>query len=221
MASGLNVPVDMTFLPDGRILVAEHAGLIKLISPAGTTTFLDIRSRVNNFGERGLLGIAVDPLFQQNGFIYAYYVYENDAANPTGLKTSRLSQFVASGNTANPSSETVLLGTVSGSSCSVDSVDCIPSDFRDHHGGTIRFAEDGTIFLSTGDGTPNGAMPHSLRAQNLSSLDGKILHVDRAGRGLSSNPFWTGNASDNRSKVWAYGLRNPFRFGLKPTTNIP
>jgi glucose/arabinose dehydrogenase len=221
VASGLTVPVDMSFLPDGRMLVAEHSGLIKLIGPAGTTTFLDIRSRVNNYGERGLLGIAVDPLFQQNHFVYTYYVHEHDAANPTGPKTARLSQFLTVGDTADPTSETVLLGSVSGDSCANVSADCIPSDFRDHHGGTIRFAANGTIFLSTGDGQPNGVSANTFRSQNLDSLDGKILHVDRAGRGLAANPFWTGTATDNRSKVWAYGLRNPFRFGVKPSNSIP
>ncbi len=223
VASGFDAPTDMAFLPDGRMLVAEHAGLIKLTGPGGTTTtFLDLRSKVNNYGERGLIGIAVDPQFQQNGFVYAYYVYEHDASNPTGPKTARLSRFLTVGDTANPASETVLLGTVPGDSCASVTADCIPSDFRDHHGGTIRFAADDTIFLSTGDGaTVHGVTPNALRSQNLDSLAGKILHVDRAGQGLPGNPFWTGSTADNRSKVWAYGFRNPFRFALRPSSGIP
>ncbi len=222
VASGFVAPTDIAFLPDGRVLVAELSGLVKLSGPGGTTTFLDLRPEVNNYGERGLIGIAVDPQFEQNGFVYAYYVYEHNATDPTGPKTARLSRFLAIDDTADPASETVLLGAVPGDSCAAVTADCIPSDFRDHHGGTIRFAADGTIFLSTGDGaTVHAITPNALRSQNLDSLAGKILHVDRAGQGLSGNPFWTGSATDNRSKVWAYGLRNAFRFALRPSSGIP
>src|SRR5207244_12775597 len=61
----------------------------------------------------------------------------------------------------------------------------------------------------------------ALRGQNLDSLAGKLLHIDRTGNGFPTNPFFNGNASANRSKVWDYGLRNPYRFNLKPTTNVP
>lgn len=60
-----------------------------------------------------------------------------------------------------------------------------------------------------------------MRVQDLDSLAGKILHVTRAGMGVPSNPFWTGDARANRSKVWAYGLRNPFRLALRPVTSVP
>ena len=190
VAAGFNAPVQVAFLPDGRALVAEHAGLVRLVQPNGTkTTFLDLRSRVNNYGERGLIGIALDPDFANRPYLYAYYIFEHDAANPTGPKTGRLARYTVSGDTASLASEVALLGSVGGDSCAVVTSDCIPSDYRDHHGGTIRFAPDGTIFVTTGDGaTVHGITPNALRSQNIDSLAGKLLHVDRDGNGLAAQP---------------------------------
>jgi glucose/arabinose dehydrogenase len=222
----LIVPTDHAYLPDGRVLVAEHRGIVRLLQNGTLSTFLDIRSRVNNFGERGLFGLAVDPAFTptQNNFVYVYYVFEDDPTQPDAPKTARLSRFTVTGGVAGPASEVVLVGSEPSGSCNdlPAGADCIPSDFRDHHGGTIRFASDGSIFLSTGDGATSCCVnDNALRAQDVDSLAGKILRITRTGNGLPSNPFWNGNSDANRSKVWAYGLRNPFRFGLRPGTDRP
>ena len=116
---------------------------------------------------------------------------------------------------ASTSTEQVLLGRATGGSCSErpDVADCIPSD-RDHIGADIVLRDDGTMFVSTGDG--GGPEEQLRRAQDVDSLAGKILRVDRSGRGLPDNPFWDGNPGSNRSKVWALGFRNPFRLSLLP-----
>ena len=79
------------------------------------------------------------------------------------------------------------------------------------------FAPDGTLFVGTGSGGGgNGVEPIMFRAPAIDTLGGKVLHVDRNGRGLPGNPFWNGDPDANRSKIWATGLRNPFRIALLP-----
>ena len=226
VATGLNLPTAFAFLPDGRTLLAQKGGLIRVLKNGNilTTPFLDIRSRVNSDNDCGLIEVTPDPNFASNGFVYVLYCYENDPSNPTGTKTARISRFTASGDVAPASSETPILGKTVGSSCNnfPSGTDCIPADSRSHTGGRIVFAADGTMFVSLGDGGFCTCITdNALRAQNRDSLGGKILHVTASGAGLSSNPFWTGSASANRSKVWAYGLRNPFRFSLRPAPSVP
>jgi glucose/arabinose dehydrogenase/chitodextrinase len=99
--------------------------------------------------------------------------------------------------------------------------DCIPSDENSHTIGTVAFAPDGSLFAGAGDGSDYTTVdPRALRAQMLDSLAGKILRIDPiTGAGLPDNPFYEpGNPHSNRSKVWAYGLRNPFRFTVRPGT---
>src|SRR5262249_25773234 len=83
-------------------------------------------------------------------------------------------------------------------------------------------ASDGSMYATSGDGASFSVVdPLALRAQNLDSLGGKLLHIDTSGNGFTTNPFYNGTVTANRSKVWTYGLRNPYRFGLKPGTNMP
>lgn len=99
--------------------------------------------------------------------------------------------------------------------------DCIPSDENSHTIGTVAFAPDGSLFAGAGDGADYTTVdPRALRAQMLDSLAGKILRIDPiTGAGLPDNPFYQpGSPHSNRSKVWAYGLRNPFRFTIRPGT---
>ena len=105
--------------------------------------------------------------------------------------------------------------------------DCIPVDSLSHAAGTLRFSQDGTsLFVSVGDGTSYGLMdPRTVRVQDLDSLSGKILRIDPlTGNGLADNPFNPVSGADlttNRSRVYSYGLRNPFRFTLHPVTGEP
>ncbi|RPJ85398.1 MAG: hypothetical protein EHM13_01155, partial [Acidobacteria bacterium] len=226
VVGGLTEGLAFAFLPDGRVLIAEKSGLVRVMKAGALlpVPFIDLRNRVNAYWDRGLLGIAADPSFQSNGYVYLYYVYESGANTFTGPKTARLTRVTAQGDTANPATEIVLLGDTTASRCSSlpSGADCIPADSPSHNGGAIRFASDGTLFLSTGDGAEwNIVDDNALRAQDLGSLAGKVLRVTPLGDGLPTNPFWTGNPGANRSKVWAYGFRNPFRFGVRPLNDTP
>jgi glucose/arabinose dehydrogenase len=224
IASDLTLPIGFSRLPDGRVLIAEKAGVVRLLKNGvlQPAPFIDLRTRVNDYWDRGMLGIAADPNFASNGFVYLYYVFENNSADYSGPKTARLTRVTAAGDTASPSTEVVLLGSQSGPSCGgfPAGSDCIPADSPSHNGGSIRFASDGTMYVTTGDGASFNVVDDlALRAQDLGSLAGKVLHITTSGNGISTNPDWTGNAADVRSKVWAYGLRNPFRMSLRPGTN--
>jgi glucose/arabinose dehydrogenase/endonuclease YncB( thermonuclease family) len=226
LATGLVEPTSFAFLPDGRILIAEKRGVVKVLKGGQllATPFLDLQDRVNDYWDRGLLGITADPSFATNGFVYLAYTYEEDPALYDRTKTARLARYTAVGDTASPGSEVVILGKTVGASCNAfpKGTDCLPSDSPSHTVGNARFAPDGTLFVTTGDGAHfNTVDVDALRSQDLDLLGGKVLHVTRDGAGLSTNPYWTGAAGDNRSKVWASGLRNPYRFSLRPGTNVP
>jgi len=207
-------PVGLAFAPDGRLFVWQKPGLVRIVKNGVllSTPFADIREQVNQFGDRGLLGVALDPAFASNGFVYLLYTVEDGGdPNDGGPKTSRLSRITADpGNpdVALPGSEVVIL-------------DGIPSDSSSHSIGTVRFAPDGTVFVGSGDGAEfNFTDVLALRAQDLDSLNGKILRINPDGSAPVDNPFYDGSDT-NRSKVWAYGLRNPFRFSLHPTSGEP
>lgn len=226
VAAGLTNPTAFVALPDGRILIAEKTGVVRVFKNGAVlpTPLIDIRAKVNDYWDRGLLGIAADPDFAVNGYVYLLYVYENDAAQYSGTKTSRLSRFTVVGDVASTSTELVVLGTNVGSDCTPfpAGADCIPAEAFSHLVGSIRFASDKTMYVTTGDAANfNRVEDAALRSQDLDSLAGKMMHVDRTGAGLPGNPFWNGNAAAARSKVWVYGLRNAYRFHLRPNTNMP
>ncbi|MDQ3928568.1 MAG: NPCBM/NEW2 domain-containing protein, partial [Chloroflexota bacterium] len=147
-----------------------------------------------------------------------------------GPKTNRLARYAIQGDVALTTTQKILLGTITGSaaapSCNnyPQGSDCIPADGPSHIGGTIKFAPDGSLFLSTGDASDFTRVDdNALRVQSLDSLAGKLLRIDPAtGLGLPSNPFWNpADPNAARSKVWAYGLRNPFRFNFRPGSSVP
>ena len=226
VASGLTDPTAFAFFPDGRIAIAQKGGVVRLVKNGALlpTPLIDISGRVNDYWDRGLLGIAVDPGFASNPYVYLLYTYENDANEYEGPKTARLGRFTVTGDTASPSSEVVVLGTVVGRSCNdlPYGSDCLPSDGASHSIGNVKFAPDQTLFVTVGDSASFNFVDYAaLRSQNLTSLAGKVLRVTRTGQGVATNPFWTGNANDNRSKVWASGLRNAYRFNLRPGSDVP
>ena len=223
--TGFNFPVAAKFAPDGRIFVVEKNGVVKVIKNGVVLPdpFITLPN-VNDYNDRGLLDIAFDPDFAVNQHVYIFYTYEDNASDYIGTKTARLTRVTADGDVALLGSEVVILGTEVGSSCEnfPSGTDCIPSDSPSHTIGSIRFASDGSMFVSMGDGASFvEADPLALRSQNLDSLAGKILHINKDGTGIPSNPFYTGDPDDNRSKIWAYGFRNPFRFELDPVSGIP
>jgi len=226
IVGGLNQPTAFTRLPDGRLLIAEKAGLVRVLKNGALlgTPFMDLRNSVNDYWDHGLIGIAADKNFASNGFVYLIFTYENDPVDYSGPKTSRMIRVTASGDVASAASAVTILGTMVGSSCKnfPAGSDCLPSDNPSHSAGNIKAAPDGTLWVTHGDGSSfNLVDDDALRSQDLDSLAGKLLHITATGDGLPSNPFWNGDPKANRSKIWAYGMRNPYRFALHPTSGMP
>jgi glucose/arabinose dehydrogenase len=214
LAVGLTAPTAFAFLPDGSALIAEQAGFVKHFANGKLSLepALDLSGEVNALLERGLTSIAVDVDFARNNYVYLLYTYDapGEAQDADGPRLGRLTRFTLRDGRLDPASATVLL-------------DGFESDVPYHAPGSVRAAQDGTLFVSFGDSSsPYEVSDLSLRAQDLDQLQGKIIHITREGKAVPSNPFYDAGQPDSvRSKVWAYGFRNPFRFGLQPSTNIP
>ncbi|HEY7171663.1 MAG TPA: PQQ-dependent sugar dehydrogenase [Vicinamibacterales bacterium] len=188
VANGLSAPTAMEFAPDGRLFVCEQAGTLRVIK-SGTllpTPFLSVPT--TTAGERGLLGIAFDPAFALNGFVYVYYT----ATTPT--VHNRISRFTASGDVAVAGSERILL-------------DLDDLNATNHNGGALNFGPDGKLYAAVGENA-NGA-----NAQTLTNLLGKMLRLNKDGTIPTDNPFYTTASGRNRA-IWALGLRNPFTFAF-------
>ena len=186
VASGLEYPVDFRFLPDGRILVAERTGAIKIIDNGTVLAQPLITLPVNSVLERGLSGIAVDPQFSQNGFIYVAYT--------TAEIHDRLSRLTVVGDTTALSTEKVLFDT--GEEVALY-----------HHGGGLAFGPDGKLYWGKGDNLV------SANGQDLTNVYGKILRINPDGTVPSDNPNL---GVGTNPLIWAYGLRNPFRMSFTP-----
>jgi glucose/arabinose dehydrogenase len=229
VAGGLNIPTVFAFAPDGRIFIGLKDGAISIVKDGALlpVPFYTI-TPVNNYGDRGLLGLTLDPNFATNGYVYAAYTYDNNPADNPGLKTAQVIRLTASGDVAVPASRLVLLGTVTGTPAKPScedwplTADCIPSDEDSHSIGNLKFGPDGMLYVATGDGASFFSVDaRALRAQSIDRLAGKILRVNPVnGQGLADNPFYNGDLSATRSKVWAYGVRNDFRYNFKPGTNV-
>ena len=240
IAAGFSLPTDFAFAPDGRIFVAEKAGRIRVVQNGSVlgAPLLDISSRVNSMFDRGLLGMTLHPDFPSTPYLYVAYTYEPPEASgysQEGSRTARISRFTVSGNSAKPSSELVLVGAggtfdTIGSpdmhdtrpwSCEADDrtpyPDCMPADGMAHTIGMVAFGPDGALYAANGDGVVD--FSGSMRAQTYESLAGKILRIDPGtGNGYTNNPFFDGDVTSNRAKVFVYGMRNPFRFDFHPET---
>ena len=227
LATGMVLPTAMAFAPDGRIFIAQKGGIIRvwkngalLAQPLITLT------DVNSYGDRGLIGIAVDPNFSINHYLYLSYTYENTpGANFAGKKTGHIARITVTGDTSDESTKVILVGKIGGSfatpSCNdfPTTTDCIPSDSASHSVGGVRFGPDGKLYATLGEAANfDYPDPFSKRAQDLDSLAGKMLRINTDGTAPADNPFYNGSSTANRSKIYAYGLRNQFRFNFRPTT---
>jgi glucose/arabinose dehydrogenase len=183
-------PTAMALAPDGRIFVAEKRGRVLVIENGVLQTEAFLEFPVDNFNERGLGGIAVDPNFETNGYIYVYYTVKDQNQN-------RLSRFSSYGGFGVPASEHVLL-----------EMDSLSGGF--HNGGSLAFAADGTLFISVGDGSSSTA------SQSHESLLGKILRINPDGTIPIDNPFYEQNTGKYRA-IYALGFRNPFSIAIDPT----
>ena len=209
-------PVGLAWAPDGRTFIWQKNGIVRVLENDGTLVaapFLDFSDKVNTFDDNGMIGLAVAPDFATSGHIFLTYIHEvgSDPNDSSGTKFGRVVRVTA--DPANPNR--MLAGS------EVTIMDGFPSNGGNHTLGSIRFAEDGTMFVGNGDGSqPYSASPEGMAAQNLDSVRGKILRINPDGTAPTNNPFYNGTNSI-RSKIWAYGVRNPYRFSLHPHFGLP
>ncbi|MDP9195016.1 MAG: PQQ-dependent sugar dehydrogenase [Acidobacteriota bacterium] len=189
---GLSSPTAMAMAPDGRIFVCQQGGALRVIKNNALLATPFITLTVNSSGERGLLGVAFDPDFLTNQFIYLYYTAATPAIH------NRISRFTASGDVVVPGSEVVLL-------------DLNNLSATNHNGGAIHFGRDGKLYAAVGE---NAVTSNS---QTLNNLLGKMLRINKDGTIPTDNPFYDSATGANRS-IWALGLRNPFTFGVHPNS---
>ncbi len=193
VASGLAMPTAMAFAPDGRLFVAEQGGELRVISGGTLLATPFVSLTVDSNGERGLLGVAFDPNFASNHYVYVYYT----ATTPT--IHNRVSRFTANGDVAIAGSELIVLELNNLSSAT------------NHNGGALHFGSDGKLYIAVGE----NANPSN--SQTLANLLGKLLRINPDGSIPTDNPFNATATGVNRS-IWALGLRNPFTFAFQPTT---
>jgi glucose/arabinose dehydrogenase len=221
-------PTALAFTPDGRMLVTTKIGQLRVYERGtpGTTRALDISGKTCSNSERGLLGVAVDPNFANNHYVYLYYTYkkhgvcpDHKPANPKN-PVNRVSRFVMAGNTVDSTSEKVLINN-------------IPSPNGNHNAGDLKFGKNGYLYVSVGDGACDYAEPTKCQYNNDASRDrhvllGKILRITRSGGIPPGNPYtnpdnsarckFTGRTEPGKNcqETFARGLRNPFRIAFDP-----
>ena len=243
IAADLKIPTGFAIAPDGRIFITQKAGQVRVVDNGELQEgyFIDLSGEVNTTADRGLMGVAVHPDFPNTPYVYLSYVYDPPEAkthNAAGARVSRLLRVSADPNNLNvalPGSGVVLLGTNStfaniGNPDVGDQKpftcfdngggyvrDCLPLEGTSHALNFMRFARDGSLYVSNGDGI-NFTITN-IRAQDPNSLAGKILRINPIdGNGYPDNPFCNGDLGGNACKVYALGLRNPFRFAIQPST---
>jgi glucose/arabinose dehydrogenase len=273
--SGLDKPTNVEFSADGRVFVAEKSGLIKAyddLSDKQPTIFADLRTKVHNYWDRGLLGLSLDPGFPDKPYVYALYTHDaaihetaprwgapgatsDPCPTPPGPTADGC---VVSGHLSRLTAD-IATNTMTGSEKVLIEDWC--QQYPSHSVGDLAFGSDGKLYVSGGDGaahfgadygqgggslqdsptprnpcgdppsgvggtqTPPSAEGGALRSQDLRTsgdwvaLNGAILRVDPAtGAAAPGNPFY-GSVGPNASRVISYGLRNPFRFAIRPGTN--
>ncbi len=203
VVTGLSDPLYLTHAGDrsGRLFVVEQGGVIRIIRDGRLlpTPFLDIRSRVISGGELGLLSVAFHPAYASNGRFFVNYTTDRG-----GLKTVIAEYHVSPSdpNVAGPAERVILE---------------IAQPFRNHNGGLNLFGPDGMLYIGMGDGGSAG--DPSNNGQRLDTLLGKLLRIDIDGtpyRVPPDNPFVS--RAGARPEIWAYGLRNPWRFSFDGST---
>jgi glucose/arabinose dehydrogenase len=204
VVSGLSSPVHLTSPPgDDRLFIVEQGGRIRVFEDGQlrSSPFLDIASRVRSGGEQGLLSMAFHPDYATNGFFFVYYT---DNGGDTRVERYRVS---ADPNVADAASMKLILAH--------------DQPYANHNGGLVMFGPDGMFYIGLGDGG-SGGDPHG-HGQNRGTLLGALLRIDvDAGDpyGIpADNPFR--DTAGARPEIWAYGLRNPWRFDFdEPTDHV-
>ncbi|MCC6254361.1 MAG: PQQ-dependent sugar dehydrogenase [Ignavibacteriaceae bacterium] len=203
--------LDLQNAGDGsnRLFVVERNGIIKVFQNQTnvntTKLFLDITDRVTAGGETGLLGLVFHPNFENNGYFYVNYT----APNPLHTVISRFQVSASNPDSADKNSELILL--------------TYNQPYSNHNGGCVAFGNDGYLYISAGDGG-SGGDPQG-NAQNITKLLGKIIRIDvnnpqpPLNYGIpSDNPFVDSTNVNVRKEIFAWGMRNAWRFSFDPNT---
>ena len=210
--SGLDRPIGLTHAGDGthRLFINEQKGVIRVfhqdVEVLDETPYLDIRDRIHSGGERGLLGVAFHPAYADNGYLYVHYS-SNGSTCGAGKGDTVISRFSVSPDDpdrADRESEVCLLTAT--------------QPYGNHNGGQIAFGPDGYLYIGLGDGGSAGDPRNN--AQNRATLLGAILRID-VDQGDTyaipeDNPF--ADVEGMRGEIWAWGLRNPWRFSFDRQT---
>lgn len=224
-----SAPFAIDVAPDGRVFFTELVrGQIRVYSPQSQTTTTALTLPVYSGGEDGLMGIALDPDFEDNGHLFLYYSPASDDDTDPANFFNRLSRFtVGDGSQIDPASEVLILDVPAGR---------LP-DEPGHTGGGLAFGPDGTLFLSVGDDVnphsePSGGYAplserdgtfHDARATsaNTNDLRGKLLRIQpdpEGGYSIPDGNLFAPGTPDTRPEIYAMGFRNPFRFSVDPAT---
>lgn len=198
-----NDAIGFALLPDGRIMVInQFSGTVQLIvngilksTPLLTVPDLDAVL------EKGLLGVAVDPDFPNLPYIYLFHSHTSN--------TNRVSRFTVEGDLTDPNSQNLTIQV----SSQVTLVNDLPAGNSWHNGGTLRFGSDKTLYISHGDDGVQSLV------QDLTTLNGKILRINKDGSIPSDNPTFPNEPQGKRAEIFAFGLRNPFRFSVDEFTD--
>jgi glucose/arabinose dehydrogenase len=191
VGSGLSSPTAMAIAPDGRIFVTEKSGALRVVRNNALLLQPFLNVSVNTAGERGLLGVAFDPDFLSNRFVYVYYT---TAAAPIHNRVSRFTASASNPDVAQAGSEVPLL-------------DLPTLGASNHNGGAVHFGNDGKLYVAVGENaTPSNA-------QSLNTPLGKLLRINANGSIPTDNPFYSQTTGINRA-IWALGLRNPYTFAV-------
>ena len=194
VASGIASPTAMAIAPDGRIFVCSQSGTLRVIKNGVLLPTPFVTLSVDSLGERGLLGVALDPNFTLNHYIYLYYTVLGTPSH------NRVARFTANGDVVLTGSRVILL--------ELDPL----SPAINHNGGAIHFGADGKLYIAVGDNAKGS------NSQNLSNVLGKILRINSDGSIPTDNPFVQSTTA--RHEIWAFGLRNPFTFAFRGATNF-
>lgn len=190
---GLNGPTAMTFAPDGRIFVAQQGGNLRVVKDGRLLSRPFVSLNVDSRGERGLLGVALDPDFASNRHVYVYHTVRSPRVH------NRVTRFTAFGDRAQAGSRRTILD--------LDNL----SSRTNHNGGAMHFGTDGKLYIAVGENAEGS------NAQTLRNLKGKMLRINRDGSIPADNPFYGAAEGKNRA-IWARGLRNPFSFDIQRGT---
>jgi glucose/arabinose dehydrogenase len=191
-------PTAMAFSPDGRLFVCLQGGQLRVIKNGTLLATPFVSLTVDSFNERGLLGVAFDPNFATNQFVYVYYTVPGSPAH------NRVSRFTANGDVAGAGSEAIILD--------LDNL----TSAGNHNGGAIHFGPDGKLYIAVGENA------NAANAQSLNNRLGKMLRINADGSIPADNPASfpgiAGSPSGANRAIWSVGLRNPFTFAFQPGT---